>query len=307
MRPLNADKKPAAAEKTAADGLLSGSGGVAARFLRRVVRKARSNFGWRTLITGKVGILSILTITAGSVGYLMMVQSENTPSIASRLMEDAGFSTSSLIVNGTSAVEQKGIKLALGPQLQSSIFSFDTGRAQETLLENPWLKSASVQKVYPNTVVVDIVERQPFAFWKASDFVTVIARDGVVLGEASPEHLKLPQVVGQGANLAASEFISVISRFPAIVERTNAFVRVADRRWNLVMREGPKVMLPENDWKNALIELDKLQRARGILDRELVQIDMRLPDRYVFRLEEESAAERREHREKLLKRSWHRT
>ena len=307
MRPLEADKDPAAVSATAADGLLSGSGGRAAKFARRVLRKARSDFGWRTMITGRAGVAAVLTIAVGSAGYLALAQSEDTPSVVSGLIAEAGFSTSSLIVNGNTSVEQGDIRLALSPQLQSTIFSFDAGQAQETLLGNPWLKSASVRKVYPDTVVVDIVERQPFAFWKASDFVTVIARDGVVLGEASPEHLKLPQVVGQGANLAASEFIAVISKFPAIVERTNAFVRVADRRWDLVMRDGPKVLLPENDWKNALIELDKLQKSRGILDRELVQIDMRLPDRYVFRLEEESAAERREHREKLLKRSWHRT
>ena len=119
--------------------------------------------------------------------------------------------------------------------------------------------------------------------------------------------MKLPQVVGAGANLAASEFVSEVARFPKIVERAGAFVRVADRRWNIVLKDGLKILLPEYGWKESLVELSSLQSKQGILDRELVQIDMRLPDRMVLRLEQEDARERREYLENILKRDWHRT
>ncbi|MEM9279406.1 MAG: FtsQ-type POTRA domain-containing protein, partial [Pseudomonadota bacterium] len=290
-----------------ANGILSGSGIVASRLMRRGIRKAQSALNLKAYSKRSMFVAGFAVVTAGGLGVMLLDKSAENPATASAFMSDVGFSTRALIVNGNSAIDNKGIEFSLASQLQSSIFTFDANQARETLLENPWFKSASVRKVYPDTVVVDVVERQPFAFWKASNAVTVIARDGVVLGEASPEHLKLPQVVGQGANLRASEFISVIARFPSIAERASGFVRVAKRRWDIVFRNGPKVMLPEHDWKEALAELDAMQKQKGILDRELVHIDMRLPDRFVLRLEEDAAQERREYLEKLLKRSWHRT
>jgi len=55
------------------------------------------------------------------------------------------------------------------------------------------------------------------------------------------------------------------------------------------------------------VELDRLQAGERLLEREVLQIDMRLPDRLVLRLDENLAGERREQLQKLLKRDWHRT
>ncbi len=267
------------------------------------MRKVQALFSARPGILRGVPVMLPAVLLLAGAGYFWGGHTD----LGSTVLSKAGFSAKSLVVSGNVSIDNQGVEYAIAPQLQRSLFSFDTDAARAELLKNPWLKSANVRKVYPSTVVVDVVEREPFAFWKTSNLVTVIARDGVVLGEASPEHLKLPQVVGTGANLAASEFISVVARFPKIVDRASAFVRVADRRWDIVLKDDLKVLLPEEGWKEALVELDGLQQNRGILDRELVHIDMRLPDRLVLRLPSDDAQERQEYLEKLLKRDWHRT
>ncbi|MEM7068162.1 MAG: FtsQ-type POTRA domain-containing protein [Pseudomonadota bacterium] len=278
---------------------VNGAGKRRGRLSRKIQsfvhQKAFSRKSWAAMIAAAVVIVG--------TGYVSVKKPQFVTAMASK----TGFSAKSLIVKGNSEVEAQNVEYSLAPQLQGTIFSFDTNLAREELLKNPWLKTANVRKVYPDKIVVEVVEREPFAFWKSSDTVTVIARDGVVLGEASPEHLRLPQVVGTGANLAASEFISGVARFPKIVTRASAFVRIADRRWDIVIDDGTKILLPEDDWQVALAELESLQINRGILDRELMHIDMRLPDRMVLRLDPEAAKQRAEHLESVLKRDWHRT
>jgi cell division protein FtsQ len=62
-----------------------------------------------------------------------------------------------------------------------------------------------------------------------------------------------------------------------------ALVRVGERRWNLQLKNGITIMLPEGHEAAALARLGTLQTDQALLDRPLVFIDMRLPDRLAVR------------------------
>jgi cell division protein FtsQ len=70
---------------------------------------------------------------------------------------------------------------------------------------------------------------------------------------------------------------------PDLAERVEASVRVGERRWNLHMINQTDVLLPEGHEVAALDRLTQLQQQHAVLDRPLAAIDMRLPDRLVFR------------------------
>ncbi len=312
MQPLSKDKGSDQARMgrgradMSFDKVGSGSERGTPRALRKLLRFTRST-GLDALAGNRLAQFALtgIILLGGGMAF-SHGQYDNQVSIAG-VSSLAGFKPASLVLNGNTVVDGEMIETVLVTELGNSLFTFDAGQARHELLKIPWLKSASVSKVYPDTIRVDVVERQPFAFWKSDETVRVIARDGVVLGEAAPEHMRLPQVVGNGANLAAPEFIATISRFPGLSERSKAFVRIGGRRWNLALHNDLTVMLPEHDWREALVELDRLQMQQKILDRELVRIDMRLPDRLVLQLDEAVADARRERLENLLKRKWHRT
>ena len=73
--------------------------------------------------------------------------------------------------------------------------------------------------------------------------------------------------------------------------RMVAAVRVGERRWNLQLRSGIDVLLPEGHEAAALDRLAALQQDHALLDRPLEVIDMRLPDRLVLRPRAEPAAD----------------
>jgi len=90
-------------------------------------------------------------------------------------------------------------------------------------------------------------------------------------------------VVGVGAPPSAAALLDALTARPALQQRVVAAVRVGERRWNLRLNNGADVMLPEAHEVAALDRLMQLQQDHDLLDRPLVAIDMRLPDRLVLR------------------------
>jgi cell division protein FtsQ len=70
---------------------------------------------------------------------------------------------------------------------------------------------------------------------------------------------------------------------PEIQTRVIAAMRISERRWDLRMKNGTDVMLPEGHEVEALDRLLILQQETALLDRPLQAIDMRLGDRLVLR------------------------
>jgi cell division protein FtsQ len=146
------------------------------------------------------------------------------------------------------------------------------------------VEHATVERRLPGTVVVNLQERRPFAVWQNQGKYVLVDRNGqIVTNQDVAEFRRLPLIVGLGAPNAAAELLDALQERPALAEKVSASVRVGERRWNLRMTNGTDVMLPEGHVVVALDRLMQLQQDHAVLDRPLAAIDMRLPDRLVFR------------------------
>ena len=285
------------------EGRVSSGGRQLPRFIRRAIRMSRGLTAERVLRSRASLLVALSAALAIGGGYY--VKNAGPDSLLASATTSLGFNAGKLVVNGNRNLDLNVLQARLGPYLGQSLFGFEVDEAREEILNDPWVKSATVRKVYPDTIVVDVIERQAVALWKSNDKVNLISRDGFVIGEAELHQMRLPQVVGNGANMAAAEFLSVISRFPNLSERSSAYIRVGGRRWDVLFSNGLRVLLPEDDWKLALSELQNLHDSKQMLERDLVQIDMRLPDRLVLKMEPEAAEIRKTAIQKSLERDWH--
>jgi cell division protein FtsQ len=144
-----------------------------------------------------------------------------------------------------------------------------------------------VRKFYPSTLSVEIEERKPFALWQRNGEVTVIDRSGTEIVKLEDSRFgKLPLVVGNGANEAAASLLAELAEEPAIAGRMRAAVMVAGRRWDLYLEDGITVRLPERNLDQALAQLVRLDSEQQLLERDVVVVDLRLPDRVTVRLPE---------------------
>src|SRR5258705_370540 len=166
---------------------------------------------------------------------------------------------------------------------------------RERLKANPWIAEATVLKLYPGQLQIDLIERSAFALWQQDGKLSVIADDGAVLEPyVSRRFLSLPLVVGKGAETHARDFLALLARYPQVRAATKAAIFVGERRWNLRLKDGLDIRLPENDVGNALAALSKLDKEEKLFSRDIVAVDMRLPDRLTVQLSDDAAKAREE-------------
>ncbi|MGB8366612.1 MAG: cell division protein FtsQ/DivIB [Rhizomicrobium sp.] len=201
------------------------------------------------------------------------------------LVADAGFGISAIHIAGNGRTQPSAILNALGFEPGQSIFAADIRAARARLLTLDWVADAEVRRQYPNSISVSIIEKLPFALWQTPGGVFVVERSGrpIVKVQAS-DYPRLPLFIGDGAPAVGAELVEAIALHRAIAARVKAMQRVSERRWNLLLDDGVVVELPETGWARQLDELEHLIVDKGVLERDITEIDLRSPDNYFFQL-----------------------
>ncbi|WP_061020665.1 cell division protein FtsQ/DivIB [Bradyrhizobium sp. CCH5-F6] len=211
------------------------------------------------------------------------------------LANSAGFRITSVVINGRKQLTQDEILAIGGVSGRSSLLFLDAEAVRDKLKANPWIADATVLKLYPGQLMIELTERKAFALWQEAGRLSVIADDGAVLEPyVSRRFLSLPLVVGKGADTQARDFLALLARYPQVNSVTKAAIFVGERRWNLRLKDGLDIRLPEQDVGNALAMLSKLEKEDRLFSRDIVAVDMRLPDRLVVQLSEDAAKAREE-------------
>jgi cell division protein FtsQ len=206
-----------------------------------------------------------------------------------------GMRVETVALSGQRELTDSEIIAAAGVTATSSLPFLDVEAAREGLEALPLVKSATVHKLYPDTLAVSVEERKPFALWQNDGHVSIVARDGTAIDEMHDQRFaRLPFVVGEGANARAGEIVALLDKVPDIKARVRASVLVAERRWNLSLDNGVVVRLPEEGADRALASLAALEASDGVLEKDILTVDMRMPDRVAFRLGAKAAAARAE-------------
>jgi len=247
----------------------------------------------------RAGVAATVLLLLTSAGF-GMVRGGHVEEVTSALSDtrnalanSAGFRITAVVINGRRQLSQDEILAAGGVNGRSSLLFLDAAAVRDRLKANPWIADATVLKLYPGRLEIDIAERSAFALWQEEGRVSVIADDGAVLEPyLSRRFLSLPLVVGKGAEIHARDFLALLSRYPQVHDVTKAAIYVGERRWNLRLKDGLDVRLPEHGVGDALAELSRLDKEEKLFSRDIVAVDMRLPDRLVVQLSDDAAKAR---------------
>jgi cell division protein FtsQ len=249
----------------------------------------------------RAGVAATVLLLSGTAG-LGVVKGGHLEAFTSALSDtrnglanSAGFRTTAVSINGRKQLSQDEVLASGGVNGRSSLLFLDAAAVRDKLKANPWIRDATVLKLYPGQLQIDIIERSAFALWQQGGRLSVISDDGVVLEPyVSRRFLSLPLVVGKGAETRARDFLALLARYPQVRAATKAAIFVGERRWNLRLKDGLDIRLPEIDVGNALATLSKLDKEDRLFSRDIVAVDMRLPDRLTVQLSEDAAKAREE-------------
>ena len=163
----------------------------------------------------------------------------------------------------------------------------DVSAIRERLLQFGWGKDARVSRRLPDTLVIDIVERNPAALWQHKGQLALVDAEGVVLDRVPVDKMPdLPLLIGPGANAEAQDLQRLMSSVPTLGPQLASATWVGGRRWDLSFQSGETIALPEGDAaaKAAIAKFAKLDKSAGLLGRGIVRFDLRVPGKMIVRL-----------------------
>ena len=194
-----------------------------------------------------------------------------------------GMTVENVYSTGHREAKPAAILAALDVKRGDPILDFAPNAARTRLLALDWVESATIERRLPNTIRVQIVERQPFALWQHEQRIQMVDRIGTVINARDvPRFGHLPLIVGETAPQHAQALFDTMSSEPAILRRLVSAVWVGSRRWDLHFENGLTVNLPEADAAQAWRRLVRLLATYDTQQERIVSIDLRLPDRAVF-------------------------
>lgn len=264
--------------------------------LPRWLRKPARVLG--RLLGGEVAVprYAATTMTAvffSATGVYGAILGGHGPAIVQAVTARSGFAVEDVRMAGNRETSEIDVLQELGLDGWTSLIGFDADAARERIAKMPWVTGASVRKIYPNVIEVEIAEKKPLAIWQHGQQLSLIDGAGrIIVPFNHQRYATLPVFIGAGANERAGEFMARVARTPELSARVKAYIRVADRRWDLRLENGVTIRLPEHGEDAAIAEIARMDREQGILSRDVAAVDMRLEDRIVVKLTPDAATRR---------------
>ncbi len=171
------------------------------RYLRRqkpveIRRKKFSGRSWpfyrRVLVLGVVGIAGLSAAwTAGR----FLLYGQQMLLIKPEQIE----------VNGNHIVSREAVLQQFVHDRGRSVLRVPLDARRSALEEISWVESATVQRILPNRLRVDLTERTPVAFLRNGTELALIDAHGVILDRPHGEDLQFPIVTGLSENMPRQE------------------------------------------------------------------------------------------------------
>jgi cell division protein FtsQ len=245
---------------------------------------------------GKVGALlalfGVAALWVASLDPASKLSSAMDGAMSSVGARVGGLLVSEVRIEGAKNTPPALLRQALGVRTGDPVLGFAPGAARERLESIAWIEEAEVQRHLSGLVLVKVRERAPFAIWQNGGRFAIVDREGrTVATDRLDAFGPLPLIVGPGAEKYAAALHDLLREAPDVMARTQALVRIGERRWNLRLHSGTDVMLPEGHEEAAIQRLAELQRQNQLLDRPMQTVDLRLPDRLVLRPNASAATE----------------
>jgi cell division protein FtsQ len=232
------------------------------------------------ILLGMIGALALALLTVFQVPQLV-------GTAAGEAIGEAGFAVKSVEVKGAERMDPIQVQYVALDQPSMAMPLIDLDVTRERLLRLGWVEEARVSRRWPDTLVVDLVERAPAAIWQNQGQLSLIDRTGVVLEpvrlEAMPD---LPLVIGPAANTRAGHLDRLLTAAPHLKPSLAGATWVGGRRWDLRFQSGEVLALPEGEESSqkALAHFARMDKMTQLLGKGLVRFDMRIPGKFVVRV-----------------------
>ena len=237
-----------------------------------------------------LGIPSLVIFCGTLILFLNINVHENIEALKKdlkrALVERPEFMIKVASVDGASDELAHEIREIMPLDFPLSYFDLDIKYLHKVLNDIPAVASAAIKVTVSGVLQINISERIPAFIWRKDDVISVIDEKGefIRLATSRLDYPELPLVIGEAANLSIADISSLMEDNQYFLDQVRAFVRVGERRWDLVLDNNLRIMLPQAEFLAAFDRLMLMNHTGSLFSNQLSSIDMRLVERPTVRV-----------------------
>jgi cell division protein FtsQ len=179
------------------------------------------------------------------------------------------------------------------PRLSGNFLSLDLDKARAAFESVPWVRHATLRRIWPDRLAVQLVEHQPVALWKGEDGNDRLVNDQGEVFEANlgdVEDDDLPTLAGPDGT--AAQMLALYRRLEPLFSsggRQLAALYLSGRgSWRAEFDSGAVVEIGRGSEDEVVARCERFVRTVGQVtgryQRALEQADLRHPEGYALRL-----------------------
>jgi cell division protein FtsQ len=254
--------------------------------------------GFRKLVKVGVPMLVVAGLIAGWMARepnrQMITDTYNATK--SRIQQRDEFMVKVMTIDGADDTLASDIRTVLPLEFPASNFDLDLEEMRQVVAALPAVADATL-RVRPGGILqVHVTQRIPVAVFRAPAGLKLIDASGVLIRNiiVRANRSDLPLITGDGAREALAEGLEIYASAGPLAPRMRGVVRMGERRWDVILDTGQRILLPTNNPIAAFERVVALNQAQDLLERDVAVVDMRNPTRSTLRLNEQAVANLRQ-------------
>ena len=191
--------------------------------------------------------------------------------------------TPNLIVLGNNYIDKKSLIYELKTKLDEDRNSNNLDLISNVLNKKNLIKKFIITKTSNNLITIKIEEKNIIGLLNIENNNYLIDEfNNKIETKITPNLFHLPVFIGKNSNKNASVILNLIKESDINLNYLS-FSFVDQRRWNINLKNGVKILLPETKVLDTLNLLNKITSKYNILNGNFIEIDMRIFGKYFLK------------------------
>jgi cell division protein FtsQ len=230
----------------------------------------------------KMALVIIVLLTIANSAGVAAINHESLIANLVQLTAKAGLRLEQVKVQGRAHTPQDVLLAAINLKVGQPILGIDLAETYHRVINIGWVDGATVERRLPSTINITLRERVPIALLQTDSQHKLIDRRGTIIDGADPRQFRhLVVVAGDDAGPHAEKILAALKTEPELFAEVWAVSFRSKRRWDVHLKNGIDIKLPEVDPITAWSRLAIIDRKKQIINRDLAVIDLRLPQQLV--------------------------
>ncbi len=188
----------------------------------------------------------------------------------------------------------EGVKKSNKSEIENNVTDFtdnliglNFNSIKEIVESSEWVKRASIRKILPSTLIINVIENDPYAIYLQEGKSFLIDIDGTIITEINLDNYEneLLFVKGENSPELLEQLIRDISIvFPNLIQNLDELEFIEKRRWNLKLNNKLLVKLPDENIQHSLKNLKQLFKDQEVMQSNIIEIDLRIQGRAAIKV-----------------------